>query len=247
MSDTNHEAPTITFRIPGAWSHPGELLERLPEGYQLTPDALILPDGTSIDFHPRPPDGQFPGIFQSACRGPLSRTELETLSNYTVNVILNGPGGSMESALTMMQAASAIIRAGAAGVFIDNSAMAHGGKPWLQMTEDGGPEAISFAFTALLRGDQDVYTMGMHTMGFPDLLMRRSDIDEQGETIIEIIRYICGSNRPVGVGHVLADDQGRVRFQIVSQTDDDSDPDSPMHNPFGRLKIVSAKDVAEGN
>jgi hypothetical protein len=245
MNDTT-PSPEITLRIPGAWAHPGELVERLPDGFRLTPDALFLPDKTKIDFVPMPPDDQFARIFESSCRRPPAADELAVVARYTVNVGLTGPGGSLESALTMMQAGAAIVRAGGAGVFNDNSTLAHGGGDWLQMTEDGGPDAVSFAFTSIVRGRHDVYTLGMHVMGFPDLLMRSADIDGEGETIIEIIRYVCGGSRPIGVGHVLADEQG-PRFQVVGKTSDDFDAESPMHNPFGRLKIVSAKDVAQGN
>jgi hypothetical protein len=245
MSDTNQQ-PTITLRIPGDWSHPGELLERLPEGFRLTPDFLILPDRTKIDFVPMPPDGQFPAIFRSSCRRPASADELAVVGRYTVNVGLTGPGGSMESALTMMQAGAAIVRAGGAGVFIDNCGLAHGGRDWIKMTDDGSPDAVSFAFASIVRGDDEVYTMGMHVMGFPEILMRTADIDEEGETIVEIIRYVCGGGKPIGVGHLLADAHG-PRFQVVAITHDDLDPESPMHNPFGRLKIVSAKDIADAN
>src|SRR6266446_7578855 len=245
MNDAN-DSPKITLRIPGDWSHPGELLERLPDGVRLTPEALILPSGPKIDFFPMPPDGQFAEIFESSCRRPPGDDELAVVARYTVNVGLTGPGGSLEAALTMMQAGAAIVRAGGAGVFIDNSALAHGGDDWIQMTEDGGPEAISFAFASIVRGRDEVYTMGMQVMGFPDILMRSCDIDEEGETIIEIIRYVCSGGRPIGVGHVLADEHG-PRFQVVARTNDDLDAESPMHNPFGRLKIMSAKDIAEGN
>ena len=34
---------TIALRIPGQWSHPKELIQRLPAGCRLTGDALILP------------------------------------------------------------------------------------------------------------------------------------------------------------------------------------------------------------
>jgi hypothetical protein len=245
MNDTN-QRPAITLRVPGDWSHPGELLERLPDGFRLTPEALVLPNGTKIDFDPMAPDDQFPGIFNSSCRRPPRDDELAVVARYTVNVGLTGPGGSLEAALTMMQAGAAIVRAGGAGVFIDNSGLAHGGGQWIELTDDGGPDAISFAFASIVRGPQEVYTMGMHVMGFPDLLMRSCDIDEEGETIIEIIRYVCGSGRPIGVGHLLADERG-PRFQVVAITQDDLDPRSPMHNPFGRLKIASAKDIAEAN
>ncbi len=236
----------ITLRIPGDWSHPQELLERLPEGFRLSPTGLLLPDGTETEFTPMPPDREFPLIFQSACRRPPTDDELAILARYRVNVGLSGAGGSLESALAMMQAGAAIVRAGGAGVFIDNSARAHGGDDWISMTEDGGPDAISFAFTSIIRGSQKVYTMGMQVMGFPDLLMSSSDVDAQGETIVEIIRYICAGDRPIDVGHVLADEQG-PRFRVVAKERDKFDAESSMHNPYGRLKIASMREIAEGN
>lgn len=245
MDDSNQQLE-ITLRIPGDWSHPGELLERLPDGFRLTPEALLLPDGTKIEFVPMAPDDQFFGIFKSSCRRPPRPDELAVVARYTVNVGLTGPGGSLEAALTMMQAGAAIVRAGGAGVFIDNSGLAHGGSQWIKLTDDASPDALSFAFASIVRGTNEVYTMGLHVMGFPDLLMRSCDIDDQGDTIIEIIRYVCGSGRSIGVGHLLADEHG-PRFQVVGVTPDDIDPSSPMHNPFGRLKITSAKDIAETN
>jgi len=239
-------SPRITLRIPGAWSHPGELLERLPEGFRLSPDHLILPDGTEIEFTPMAPDGQFARIFESACRRPPAAEELAVLARYSVNIGLTGQGGSMESALAMMQAGAAVVKAGAAGVFIDNSAMAFGGRDWVAMTDDGGPEAISFAFAAIIRGKREVYTMGMQVMGFPDLSMRAADVDERGETMVELIRYICGGDKPIDVGHVLADEIG-PRFQVVVNESDEFEAESVMHNPYGRLKIVSVKEIAEGN
>lgn len=239
-------SPRITLRIPGAWSHPKELFERLPEGFRLTPDHLLLPDGTEIEFDPLAPDEQFARIFESACRRPPTNEELGVLSRYSVNIALSGPGGSMESARAMMQAGAAIVKAGGAGVFIDNSALAHGGSDWLAMAEDGGPEALSFAFVAIFRGAHEVSTMGMQVLGFPDLLMSSQDVDERGEMIVQMIRYICSSDRTIDVGHLFADEAG-PRFQVVSKKNDEFEADSAMHNPHGRLKIVSMKNIAQGN
>ena len=36
------------------------------------------------------------------------------------------------------------------------------------MTEDGGPEALSFAFVAIVGGRSDAWTMGMHDLGLRD-------------------------------------------------------------------------------
>jgi hypothetical protein len=248
MSMMNEPAApvTITLRIPGKWPHPRELIQRLPAGCRLTAEALILPDTTQVEFGALAPDDQFAQIFRSSCRQPATEDELATADGYTVNVCLSGPGGSMQAARTMMQAGAAVVRAGGAGVFIDNSTLAHGGQHWLEMTEDGGPDALSFAFVAIVRGRAEVWTMGMHVLGLRDVVMKRADAEEDGFGIIEVVRYLSRGEKPIGDGHVLADLSG-PRFQAFVQDSAEGQAGSPMHNPFGRLKLVSMRDIAETN
>jgi hypothetical protein len=236
----------IALRIPGTWSHPGDLIQRLPDGYRLTPEALLLPDATPVEFGAVAADNQFAQIFRSSCRQPPAQDELATVDRYTVNVFLCGPGGSMPAAWKMMQAAAAIVRAGGAGVFIDNSALAHGGQHWLEMTDDGGPDALSFAFVSVIRGKTEVWTMGMHVLGLRDVVMKRTDVEEGGFDIIEVIRYLAKGDKPIEDGHVLADLEG-PRFQAFTQESAEGRVPGPMHNPFGRLKLVSMKDIAQTN
>lgn len=245
--DTPADPITITFRIPGKWSHPKELLTRLPDGYRVTPDALILPDGSQVEFGARPADDQFAAIFRSSCRRPATAEELAIVDDYAVNVILNGPGGSLDAARKMMEAGAALVRAGGAGVFIDNSALAHGGEQWLAMTDDGGPDALTFAFVAIVGGRNDVYTMGMHVLGLRDVVMKRADADADDFSIIEVINYLAAGEKPIDDGHVLADLNG-PRYQAFTQDAGGQAPQgSPMYNPFGRLKLVSMRDIAETN
>src|SRR5438552_5684959 len=205
---------TIALRVPGKWSHPGELMERLPAGCRLPADARILPDATEVGFGAMAADDQFAQIFRSSIRQPATDDELATVDRYTVNVFLSGPGGSMQAARTMMQAGAAVVRAGGAGVFIDNSTLAHGGRHWLEMTADGGPDALSFAFVAIVRGRADVWTMGMHVLGLRDVVMKRADLEAGGMDIVEVIRYLSRGEKPVDNGHVIAD-LGGPRYQAV--------------------------------
>jgi hypothetical protein len=109
-------------------------MARLPAGCRASNDTLTLPDGTQVEWGALPADDQFPEIFRTSCRQPATDDELATVDRYTVNVCLSGPGGSLEKARAMMRAGAAVLRAGGAGVFIDNSALAHGGQHWLEMT-----------------------------------------------------------------------------------------------------------------
>jgi hypothetical protein len=237
---------TVVLRIPGKWSRPQELIQSLPAGFRLTPEALILPDTTEVEFTAMAPDNQFAQVFRSSCRRLATPEELATVDGYAVNACLSGPGGSLQAAGTMMQAGAALVRAGGAGVFIDNSALAHGAGQWLAMTEDGGPDALSFAFVAIVRGKTEVWTAGMHVLGLRDVVMKPADAVADGFDIVEVVRYLCRGEKPVGDGHVLADLSG-PRFQAFTQDSPPALAGSPMHNPFGRLKLVNMRDSAETN
>ena len=244
----NEPAPPITvaLRIPGQWPHPRELVERLPEGCRVTPEALILPDGAEVELGFSDADEQFPGIFRTSLRRPATAEELATADNYTVNVLLSGPGGSLEAARTMMEAGAAIVRAGGAGVFNDNSGLAFGGELWLQMMEDGSSEAVSFAFVGIVRSKTEVWTMGFHVLGMRDIVMKRADVEQGGYDIVEVIRYLARGDKPVDDGHIIADLDG-PRFQCFAEDGEAKLAGSPMYNPFGRLRLVSLRDIAENN
>ena len=235
VSKAAREVTTI-LRIPGTWRDPSELLTWMPKGFRMTSHALILPDGTEIECSPMPPDDMFAKVFQSACRRPAAAAEMRRVNRYTVNIGLSGPGGSMAAALTMLQAGSAIVRAGGAGVFIDNSALAHGGGDWLQMTEDGEWDAVSFAFVNVVRTERDLRTVGMHVMGRPDIVLRHADVDSEGKVVKDVIHYLCLGDKPIAVGQVLACQSG-PRFRVLGTASDPWMLARPMCNPFGCLKL----------
>jgi hypothetical protein len=88
--------------------------------------------------------------------------------------------------------------------------------------------------------------MGMHVLGLRDVVMKRTDAQADEFGIIDVIRYMCASERPVDDGHLLADLDG-PRFQAFVADGDDMPERSPLHNPFGRLKLMSMRDIAETN
>jgi hypothetical protein len=237
---------TVALRIPGTWAHPKELLQQMPEGYRLAGESLILPDGTEIEFGAGAPDDQFAKIFRSSCRQPPTEEELAAVARYKVNVFLSGPGGSLEAARTMMRAGSSIVRAGGAGVFIDNSGLAHGGQNWLAMTDDGSPDALTFAFVSIISGQADVWTMGMHVLGLRDVIMKKADLEKNDVDIIDMIRYLAEGEQLVDDGHIIADMNG-PKFRAFAEESEEKLTGSPMYNPLGRLKLVSMRDIAETN
>jgi hypothetical protein len=225
----------VDLRIPGKWSSPEEMIKRLPNSYRVTRQELILPDGMRIPIGFFPADKQFPGIFHSVCRQPLTKRERTFVDSYTINVTLSGRGGSMEAAHRIMKAAAAIIKAGGAGVFIDNGMLAHGGDVWLEMTEDGGFDALSFAFVGIIRSNTDIWTAGMHVLGLRDIVLKRADIAEDYD-IVELIRSIVKENHRIEIGHSVAGAHG-TRFGCRAEDINPGRLAIPMRNPFGRLRL----------
>ncbi len=236
----------IALRIPGTWAHPGELMERLPEGCQLSPQGLTLPGGELIEFSPMKPDDQFSAIFASSCRRPMTADEQDRVNRYTVNIGLLGPGGSLDAVRTMMQAAAMIVQAGGAGVFIDNCGLSHGGSQWLAMTDDGSSDAISYAFVGLIERESEISTMGMHALGRPEIRMRKADTAPNGDPLVDALRYMSRGERRVDKGHVLVLEDGQI-LHVASQSEGQFPPGSPMHNPFGSLLLLPGKEIAERN
>lgn len=252
MTEASEESITITLRIPGRWAHPSEIFARLPEGHRLTEDSLYLPNNEGVSCSFADADDQFAGIFRSSCRKPPSTDEQEIIDNYTVNCLLSRSfsvsemRGNKQPALTMMAAASAIVAARAGGVFVDNCAISHGGLAWQSMHQDGGADAISFAFVNIVRSATDFWTMGMHVLGLPDILIRKDLVDSSGTEVIDTIRHLCTTDKLIEDGHFLADENG-PRFKAKAVQEQKCEPGSPMFNPFGRLRLLSLKEIAESN
>ena len=64
---------------------------------------------------------------------------------------------------------------------------------------------MSFAFVAIVRGQTDVWTMGMHVLGLRDVVMKRAEVESGGFDIVEVVRYLSRGENPVENGHLLGD------------------------------------------
>ena len=170
--------------------------------------------------------------------------KIKEVNPDTAVIIMTGHGGE-DIAVNLMKAGAAVVRAGGAGVFIDNSVLAHGGELWIEMNEDGGPDALSFAFVGIVQGNTDIWTTGMHVLGLRDIVLKRADV-ERGFDIVKVIRYLVHGDKPVGDGHILA----HVKGPWFSCCAEDGDPrmvGTPMYNPFGRNRLVKLRHIASNN
>lgn len=229
-------ALTTTLRIPGPWVDGEALAERLPANYRLEPTELITPDGRRLSLTLSAPDRRFPSVFRRACRGTPQAAELEVVRRHLRLAYLTGPSGSLGAAQNLLTAGGALIRAGGGGVFIDNSALSHGGRDWLIMDQAQSSDAISYAFVNTCSGSQDLWTLGMRNLGLPDLIIRKGVGVEGQELLIQTLRYMAAGDKPVADGHYVTNEFGPL-YQVLAGGPDPHPIHSPLHNPLGRLQL----------
>lgn len=240
----------VTFRIPGRWDGPEDFAGSLPSGCGLEEGTLTLEDGVAATIIPAAPDDEFAALFEASCRRPPPPAEMQAVRDYTVNIILRCVVGSPKTASDAMRAAATVVDAGGGGVFIDNCGLAHSASDWLMMAEDATLDAITFAYVGMIADAGDVTTLGMHIFGRPDFIMTERDAGEglEGELdpIIQVMQYLVATDREVDVGHVIAGEDGSG-FRIAAAEPAPMTAGSSMHNPFGRWRLISLRDIAASN
>ena len=209
----------------------------MPPGFRFAMDRLTLPDGAAIEVYVQAADSEFPDVFARACRRAPSRRDRRTVEGYYVNVCLAGPGGSIEAARRMMTGAAAVVRAGGAGVFVDNSAIAHGSDAWLDAVADTEPGALLYALVNRIRGAGELWSVGMHTVGLRDAVLTNCDDVTDDAVLQGFLEYTVEPVRPMADGDVVSDGVGPT-FRVNREPCRQFRTGSPLHNPYGRWRLV---------
>ncbi|WP_148073639.1 hypothetical protein [Bythopirellula goksoeyrii] len=232
------DVPEVTLRIPGSWSGPEEFAERLPRGCDLTSDRLVLADGSSYELNALPADQEFAGVFASSCTKLPSETERKAIEDYKVNVCVTGRGGSIAAATELMAAGAAVIAAGGAGVFVDNSGIAHGASDWLTLRESADSGGVYWAFVSTVRANEELYSVGMHILGFREAIIPLTGNDEfDYRTLHSFLGYTAFSGNTLHEGEVVGDPV-LPTFIVHSEPYDRFPEHAPMYNPYGQWRLT---------
>lgn len=234
----------IELRIPGPWrssEHLADALEAGETGFRLEGDHLVREsDGWQCSAGATPHDEEVAGLF--AYDGRMSRKELAVVANHTAKVLLAGPGGSVAKARAMVDAATALVKLGAAGVMIDNSAATHSPTDWLTLSSDPKPGGLYWIFTSLNGGDDEVWTSGQHCLGLRDAEVRDAP-DEQFAYLLvhNFLGYVYQSGKTVHNGNVIDGPSGSI-YRATQHPFTRVATDAPFFNPFGLWRLTRAEE-----
>jgi len=153
--------------------------------------------------------------------------------------LLDRSGGNDSAARKMMTGAAALIHAGGAGVFVDNSAEAHGGRDWLALAHPENRETGPLrAFTSLVRGKDGVFSIGIHVLGCRDAVIPGTANDQADrDLMLRFLRYSIEQGKALHDGFVF-EDVNASSFRLKHRQSERFRPDHPMNNPFGQWQLV---------
>ncbi len=164
--------------------------------------------------------------------------ERRRIEDYTVNICVTGPGGSLGAAKGILAAGAAVLAAGGAGVWVDNSGIAHGATDWLTLLDSADDGGMYWAFVSVMRTEDALHSMGMHVLGCRDAIVPRTGDDEFDlRTLHSFLGYTAFSGATLNDGDMVGDPV-LPNFRVKAEGDESVPAEAPMHNGYGRWRLV---------
>ncbi|WP_340527049.1 hypothetical protein [Cupriavidus necator] len=162
--------------LPGTWSSLADFkaaIKRHTPNYRFANGVLVdqrTRDGVHVHFQM----GHNPSLVDDfRCGGTYwcDTDNMRAITRHTSHVLLADAGGSRERMAHVMGAASALVRAGALGVYVENAGVAHPAKNWLALADDG-MDGVFRAFVATIdAGGDGAHCSGMQNFGLKDVVV----------------------------------------------------------------------------
>jgi hypothetical protein len=117
-------------------------------------------------------------------------------------------------------------------------------KDWLALAADGQPNGLHWAYVNAAGGDREVWSVGMHCLGFRDAeIAEAPDREFAGFLLHNFLGYTYQSGVPVLDGDPLGDEQSAL-YRARASPCTRFAPGTPFYNPYGvwRLEAIGEGD-----
>jgi hypothetical protein len=255
--DTEDMIPEIQLRIPGLWRSSDEVKKSIHDvagdDWRAEEDGGLINIATGQRFQLGHSDHDDDIAQFFADTGRMSDEDVSRLATHPVKVHVTAPGGSVEAACAIMDAARVLIEAGGYGLFVDNSGIAHPPEDWRKLTDSSDNGGVFWAFVSTTAGfdrgsdEEEMFSTGMHCLGYRDAEMPCPPDKQMGAFFLNnFLGYCYQSGRAVIDGDSLNDLQGPL-FRAIHHSCTRYPSHTAFFNPYGiwRLEPVMEDDEDE--
>jgi hypothetical protein len=245
---TDYITPEIIIGIPGRWKDRAALVKAIATrsgGYVFAGGVMLnlaTQEGFQVDLGPTDP--RVTEAFKLLSRRVLTKADMKRISEHTFMLYLIGPGGSVEAARSIMQAAAGLLNAGGDALKVETAGVVHRSKQWLRLAEDGSPQALFQAFVTLV-GDTEgtIYTVGMHNLGLPDGIISGEDPTLAASLLQGLALYQLLSDRRLAPGHSFGLTPETAHHTLELGPSFHEENDRFYHNPYGMWRLQPVADL----
>ncbi len=234
----------IVLAVPGNWLNRTGIVTAIAQkgrGYRLTGDMLTNPaSGESFDLEIANHNPDLIETFIPAGRGQLSLKDFAALDHHTFTLYLSGPGGSLETARQIMQAAAALLWAGGIALRVESSGTVHSAGRWLNCVryQDSDLTAIFEAFVMLNRQGELVFSCGMHNLGLRDgVISIKNVLEEPVQTLQTFLLYLMQENPTPKEGTIFSTQPDLPHYRLKGEKCLPYRPGDLLYNPFGWWRL----------
>jgi hypothetical protein len=233
----------IILGIPGPWDDAVELGQAIVasnnDGYGLHDGQLIGPELAA----PLELCEHDPGLrrsFELANRRSLSNTDLDRIEAHASCAYLICPGGSMDAGRHAMALAARVLRAGGYAVRVETAGVAHSASDWLAQTERNETHvgALYIGFVALINRQGQVYSCGMHNLGYPDATVSALPVPTAGELLRGFLMSVVHEQPLLISGKSTLNDGAGTLYLLTHEGCTLFEPDDPFFNPYGVWQLT---------
>ncbi|MCS7061416.1 MAG: DUF4261 domain-containing protein [Anaerolineae bacterium] len=231
----------IVLCIPGPWDSRAALAQQIGEQRGTSYDGAAL---RISDYSARAElvehDAELRDSFARSSR-LLSADDLEAIARHRSAVYLIGEGGSVDAARSMMGLAEALLWAGGLAVKVETSGLAHRAKDWLQHAarRETHIGALLIAYVALVAGKTEVYSCGMHNLGFPDAVLSGALAPQHAAQLLkDFLLHVLHERPALRDGQIFSVVGEAERFVLSHEPCRLFASDDLFFNPFGMWRLT---------
>jgi hypothetical protein len=148
-----------------------------------------------------------------------------------------------------MGAAAAVLDAGGLAVKVESTGLAHSKSDWLQFVQNRHLLSAYRAFVVFVNGEQDVYSCGMHNLGYRDGIIDRAAAADPVELLRAFTFYQFSENPTLLQGETFSVTEEAPVYRLREETCTLYEEGSLFTNPFGmwRLELTDRDRIESGN
>ena len=171
--------------------------------------------------------------------GNFSSEQLELIDRHTCTLYVIGEGGSIENANKILDAGSALLKAGGIAVKVESSGIAHSMESWKSMTQLKKVYQTFRAFVTFAGEEDFYYSCSMHWFGYPDVIVPResSNPSDVASLMQAFLLYNLIEKPVLKIGETFSIDSKSPHYILEQVECTYFEKEHPFYNPYGVWKL----------